>query len=75
MFSAWASLEVSQGQWIVRPAVSQTIAHSIPALRLKLPYQEVPVSIRYTPYSLAKGQKSRDALRILLDYLVSRIAR
>jgi len=31
----------------------------------KLRYREVPVTIRYTPYSLRKGQSSWDLLRIL----------
>jgi glycosyltransferase involved in cell wall biosynthesis len=40
-----------------------------------LPYQEVPVQIRYTEHSLAKGQSSRGALRIAFHYLVGRILR
>ncbi len=38
-----------------------------------LPYREVPVQVRYTDYSLAKGQSSRNALRIVLHYLVGRV--
>ncbi len=41
--------------------------------RSGLRYKEVPVAIRYTPYSLAKGQSLRDGLRILLHYLVGRV--
>jgi glycosyltransferase involved in cell wall biosynthesis len=38
-----------------------------------LRYQEVPVSIRYTTYSRAKGQGAAAAFRILLDHLVGRL--
>ena len=41
--------------------------------RAQLPYRELPVRVRYTDYSLAKGQRSSDALRVLVDYLVSRV--
>jgi glycosyltransferase involved in cell wall biosynthesis len=40
-----------------------------------LPYREVPVQIRYTDYSLAKGQRSSAALRVALDYLIGRLLR
>ena len=40
-----------------------------------LPYREVPVTIRYTDYSLAKGQRSTAALRVALDYLIGRLLR
>src|SRR5262245_49114968 len=33
---------------------------------------EVPISIRYTDYSMAKGQSGMQAMRILFDYLVRR---
>jgi glycosyltransferase involved in cell wall biosynthesis len=38
-----------------------------------LPFREVPVRIRYTPYSLAKGQSARGAVRIVLQYLLGRV--
>ena len=38
-----------------------------------LPYREVPVEIRYTDYSLQKGQSSRGAIQIAINYLLSRI--
>lgn len=38
-------------------------------------YMEVPVTVRYTDYSKAKGQSSRGALRIALHYLVGRLIR
>ena len=41
--------------------------------RSRLPYTEVPVTIRYTDYSLAKGQSSLAAFRVLFHYLLARI--
>lgn len=41
--------------------------------RCGLPMHEVPVRVRYTPYSLAKGQSTRGALRILFQYLLGRV--
>ena len=43
--------------------------------RHRLRHIEVPVSIRYTEYSLAKGQRISDAIRIIGDMLVGKIAR
>lgn len=43
--------------------------------RSGLPFREVPVQIRYTEYSLAKGQSLRDAVRIVFHYLVDRVTR
>jgi glycosyltransferase involved in cell wall biosynthesis len=40
-----------------------------------LAYREVPVLIRYTAYSMAKGQRSSAALRVAFDYLVGRVLR
>jgi polyprenyl-phospho-N-acetylgalactosaminyl synthase len=40
-----------------------------------LPYREIPVHIRYTDYSLAKGQRSTAAVRVALDYLIGRLLR
>ena len=40
-----------------------------------LPYREVPVEIHYTDYSLAKGQSSRNAIRIATQYLLHRLFR
>lgn len=39
----------------------------------KLPYREVPVRVRYTAYSMAKGQSSLAGFRIVLHYMVGRI--
>ena len=41
----------------------------------RLSYQEVPVRIVYTEYSLGKGQSSRRAARIAFDYLMGRAMR
>lgn len=40
-----------------------------------LSYVEVPVSIEYTAYSLAKGQRFGDALMVLLDLFARRLYR
>ena len=42
-------------------------------VRTGLPFKEIPVHIRYTEYSLAKGQSSRRALSIALHYLLGRV--
>lgn len=56
---------------------SNRMAHASELLdqiaRARLPYRELPVTVRYTDYSLAKGQRSTDAFRVLADYLVSRV--
>ena len=41
----------------------------------KLSYTEVPVNVRYTRHSRAKGQSNLDAVRVLLDYLLARVFR
>lgn len=41
--------------------------------REKLSYQEAPVQIRYTAYSLAKGQSMWNSINILLDLLIARV--
>ena len=38
-------------------------------------YKEIPVTIRYTNYSLAKGQTSGDALRIAFQVLLEKLRR
>jgi glycosyltransferase involved in cell wall biosynthesis len=43
--------------------------------RARLSFREVPVQIRYTKYSLGKGQSVRDAIRVLFHYLVGRAVR
>jgi len=39
----------------------------------RLRYREVPVQVRYTEYSLKKGQSLRGALKILVHYLIGRV--
>lgn len=41
--------------------------------RLSLRYEEVPVRIDYTEYSLAKGQRLTDAVSVLWDILTARM--
>lgn len=43
--------------------------------RTKLPWQEVPVEIHYTDYSMGKEQSSLRAARILFHYLMARFFR
>jgi glycosyltransferase involved in cell wall biosynthesis len=38
-----------------------------------LPYQELPVKIKYTSYSLAKGQRNRDSLTVLWEYITGKL--
>ena len=40
-----------------------------------LPYREIPVRVRYTDYSLRKGQRNLAAFRVAFDYLVGRLTR
>lgn len=40
-----------------------------------LPYVEVPVNVRYTDYSLRKGQRNTAAFRVAFDYLMARLLR
>jgi glycosyltransferase involved in cell wall biosynthesis len=40
-----------------------------------LPFVEVPVRVRYTSYSLRKGQRNSAALRVAFDYLMARLIR
>jgi glycosyltransferase involved in cell wall biosynthesis len=43
--------------------------------RMGLPWVEIPVRVRYTPYSRAKGQRATGAIRVVFDYLVGRLTR
>lgn len=43
--------------------------------RKKLAWKEVPVRVHYTTYSLGKGQSSRKAAKIALDYLLGKVLR
>lgn len=39
----------------------------------KLKYTEVPVTVRYTPYSIKKGQTTKNSFRILLDIILNKL--
>jgi glycosyltransferase involved in cell wall biosynthesis len=54
-----------------RMAHASEILHEIS--RHRLVYVERPVKVRYTEYSLAKGQRSTAALKIGVKFLLSRI--
>ena len=56
-----------------RMAHASEILHCI--ARSGLPYVEVPVTVDYNAYSLAKGQRLSDSLRILLDLSAHRLHR
>lgn len=54
-----------------RMAHASEILHQIAASRLA--YVEAPVTIRYSPYSLAKGQRASEFVAILLDLFARRL--
>jgi hypothetical protein len=57
----------------------QRMAHASEILewigRMKLSYAEAPVTVRYTEYSLHKGQKISGMLRVLMDIFYARWTR
>ncbi len=56
-----------------RMAHASEILTQIPKLGLR--FAEAPVTVEYTEYSLAKGQKMKDAARIVSDILYARWTR
>jgi hypothetical protein len=54
-----------------RMAHASEILHQIAESGLR--YVEVPVTIEYSAYSLAKGQRSRDMITILFDLFARRL--
>jgi len=56
-----------------RMAHASELLHQI--ARSGLGYVEVPVTIEYSAYSLAKGQRLSDSLRILVDLSAQRLHR
>ena len=56
-----------------RMAHASEILHQV--AQSGLPFVEVPVTIEYSAYSMAKGQKLTDALTILLDLFARRLHR
>jgi glycosyltransferase involved in cell wall biosynthesis len=67
--AAAAAIKLQQN----RMAHASEILSKIAALRLR--YREFPVTIKYTAYSLRKGQRLRDAVTILFDLFVAWIAK
>jgi polyprenyl-phospho-N-acetylgalactosaminyl synthase len=61
------SIELSQNGMAHASELLEQIA------RLDLSYIEVPVHIKYTPYSLKKGQSLGNSLRIVSDMIVQRM--
>ena len=41
--------------------------------RHRLKYVEIPTHIRYSAYSAAKGQRARNAINIIVDYIADRV--
>ena len=64
-----AALDLRQDRMAHASEILSEIARS------QLPYVEVPVTIDYTEYSLAKGQRTGDAIMILLDLFVRKLHR
>ena len=56
-----------------RMAHASEIVDQIVASNLR--YVEVPVRVRYTDYSMRKGQRSSAAFRVAFDYLMGRLIR
>ncbi len=56
-----------------RMAHASEILDQIASHRMR--YIEVPVHVRYTRHSRAKGQNTLDAFRVLIDYLLARVFR
>ena len=67
--SAARRIRITQNRMAHASEILDEIAHQ------GLRHIEVPVSIRYTEYSLAKGQRISDAIRVIGDMLVGKIAR
>lgn len=44
-------------------------------VRSHLPYTEVPVRVKYTEYSQAKGQRAAASFRVVFDYIIGRLLR
>jgi len=44
-------------------------------VRSRLAYTEVPVRVKYTEYSQAKGQRAAASFRVVFDYIIGRLLR
>ena len=71
LFTRKAALEIRISQ--ARMAHASEILSQIRKLGLR--FAEAPVALRYTKYSLAKGQKIEDGLRILFDIFYAKWTR
>lgn len=60
-------LEITQNRMAHASQILRTIAFK------KIPFKEVPVTIRYTDYSIRKGQKLSNALNIVWESFAERI--
>ena len=67
--SAAQRIRINQNRMAHASEILDEIAHQ------GLRHIEVPVSIRYTEYSLAKGQRISDGIRVIGEMLVGKIAR
>ncbi len=65
MFTREAALRIRISQ--ARMAHASEILSQIRQFSMR--FEEAPVTVHYTEYSLAKGQKMRDAVRVLTDIL------
>ena len=73
--AADAVLVPVQCEFFALEGISQ-LKESIDQIRASgLPYREVPVRVRYTEYSIQKGQRSSAAFRVAWDYLIGRLLR
>lgn len=66
---AASKLKITQDRMAHASEILNLIAH------LGLSYREVPVTVRYSAYSLEKGQKVRGSVGILVDLLVGWLSR
>jgi hypothetical protein len=64
-----SSIRLRQNRMAHASEIVTEIAHS------GLTYVEVPVTIEYTAYSLAKGQRIGDSVKILLDLFAQELYR
>lgn len=67
--AAAAQLRLQQNRMAHASEIIETIA------RLRLAYREVPVTVRYTEYSLRKGQKLSGSVNILVDLVIGWLLR
>jgi len=64
-----STLQIRQNRMAHASEVLQQIAKS------RLPYVEVPVTVEYTPYSKAKGQRLSNSVNIVLELLTGALQR